>query len=86
MFDELKNMLEKNKNLQQYLFVRGFLLSDNDKIDLNDFPFYGNWQRKRISGNYYGYVHCKQTVHCVDYDGKTFFLFGHAYNPFTMEI
>ena len=37
MFDELKNMLEKNKNLQQYLFVRGFLLSDNDKIDLNDF-------------------------------------------------
>ena len=86
MFDELKNMLEKNKNLQQYLFVRGFLLSDDDKIDLNDFPFYGNWQRKRISGNYYGYVHFKQTVHFVDYDGKTFFLFGHAYNPFTMEI
>ena len=85
MFDEFKKMLENHDDLKQYLFVRGFMLSDDGEIDLDAFPFYGNWRRAKLSGRYYAYVHFKQSVHCVDYDGKTFFLFGHAYNPFTME-
>ena len=85
MFDEFKEMLEHHSDLKQHLFVRGFLLSDDGEIDLNAFPFYGNWQREKLGDNYYGYVHFKQSVHYVDYKGKTFFLFGHAYNPFTME-
>ena len=85
MFDEFKKMLDNHDDLKQYLFVRGFMLSDASEIDLDAFPFYGNWRRAKLSGRYYAYVHFKQSVHCVDYDGKTFFLFGHAYNPFTIE-
>ena len=86
MTEELKAMLEQKKNLRKYLFIRAFLLSDNNDIHLDEFPFYGNWKKEKLTDSYYAYVHNTQYIHHVDVDGRTFFLFGHAYNPFTMEI
>lgn len=78
----LNDMPEINK----YLFVRGFLLSTNNDLDLTSFPFYSNWDKTEIYEGYYAYTHNLQKVHFVNVNGNVFFIFGHAYNPFTMEI
>lgn len=81
----IKSILEKNEDLRQFLFIRGFLMTDNDQIPAEGYPFYGAWQCEK-HGAYSFWAHPKTGIHTVDYDGKTFFLLGHAYNPFTMEI
>ena len=48
MTEQLKTMLEQKKNLRKYLFIRAFLLSDNNDINLDEFPFYGNWKKEKL--------------------------------------
>ena len=79
---KFNNMPEVNN----YLFVRGFLLSTNNDLNLSAFPFYNNWNKTEIYDGFYAYTHNLQKVHYVEIDGKVFFIFGHAYNPLTMEI
>ena len=38
--NSFREMIEKRQDLQKYLFIRGFLLTDDDSIDINSFPFY----------------------------------------------
>lgn len=83
--DVVKN-LNNTPEINKYLFVRGFLLSTNKDLDLTSFPFYNNWNVTEICDGYYAYTHKLQKVHYVNVNGKVFFIFGHAYNPFTMEI
>lgn len=80
----LKNMLDNNKKLQEHLFVRGFLITDNDNLNLQHFPFYGNWKCKK-HGEYLYMAHNLAGMHTYESDGRVFFIMGHAYNPFTME-
>ena len=80
----IKAVLEDKLYLQQYLFVRGFLLTNRD-LDTKVFPFCGNWNAQPLRGGYYAYVHKWQKVTVFEYEEKTFFLFGHVYNPFTMK-
>lgn len=80
----LKIMLDKRSDLQKYLFCRGFFLT-NRSVDLSEFPFYGHWTGRPI-GEYTAYTHELQKVSVFEEEDKSFFLFGHAYNPFTMEI
>lgn len=82
---ELIKLLKPHKELQKYLFVRGFLLTNRDDLDLNEFPFYGNWTREAMGNGYFAYIHCMQNGTWIENNGNIFFLFGHAYNPFTME-
>ena len=82
---ELVKLLEPHKELQQYLFVRGFLLTNRDDLDLNEFPFYGNWTKESMGNGYFAYTHSMQRCTFVENNGNIFFLFGHAYNPFTMQ-
>ncbi len=77
-------MIENRGDLQQYLFRRGFLLTDAN-IDLTSFPFYGHWKSMPV-GNYIAYTHELQKSSVYEENGRQFFLLGHAYNPFTMEI
>ena len=49
MENEIKQMLDNHGHLQEYLFVRGFLLTDRDDLDLQAFPFYGNWKQQQIT-------------------------------------
>lgn len=83
--NSFREMIEKRQDLQKYLFIRGFLLTDDDSTDISSFPFYGYWN-KTIIGGYTAYTHELQKVSVYEDKEKQFFIFGHAYNPFTMEI
>ena len=83
--NQMMSMLENRVDLQKYLFIRGFLITDK-KLDLQSFPFYNNWQVESFGG--YNYYTHNLTDKCFfkGEDGRLFFIMGHAYNPFTMEI
>lgn len=81
---QFKKMLEKNPELKEDLFIRGFLVTNRKIEKLDKFPFYGNW-RQEEHGGYYFLAHKLTGMHIYEADGNIFFLFGHAYNPFTME-
>ena len=81
----LKKALDKRIDLQQFLFIRGFLITDKEITDTNNFPFYNNWRQEK-HGQYWYMAHNLTGMHIyTDDDGKVFFLFGHAYNPITMQ-
>ncbi len=80
-----KQVLDSRKNLQKYLFIRGFLISDLEIEDMLSFPFYGNWKKEK-HGEYWYMSHNLTGMHIYeDENGRVFTLMGHAYNPFTME-
>lgn len=81
----LKEALDKRPELQKFLFIRGFLVSDKKIENINHFPFYGNWNEKQKDGCYF-YTHNKTAVHFASNDKVTLFLLGHCYDPFLMEI
>jgi len=79
-------MLDKNPELKKDLFIRGFLVSNIALENTGRFPFYGNWRCER-HGEYYFYAHKLTGMHIyTDMAGNCFFLLGHAYDPFMMEI
>ena len=82
----LQQQLNNKPELQKHLFEKGYLISDKDfSASLKDYPFYGNWRIQKF-GNYFFYIY--QTVNSFfqEVNGRVFFLIGHAYNPYTMEI
>lgn len=82
---EFIKMLEQNPELKKDLFIRGFLITDKKFNNLSEFPFYGNWSVKESSG-YFFMAHNLTGIHLYTTDiGNTFFIMGHAYNPFTKE-
>ena len=76
-------MLDSRQDLQEYLYCRGFLLTDRN-IRTDKYPFYSNWKKYSING-YKAYVHYLQTVTIYENDIRSLLLIGHAYNPYTME-
>lgn len=76
-------MLNVHPELKNDLFIRGFLVTDKD-LNVQDFPFYGNWKVERHSGFFF-MAHTQTAMHIYEDAGKIFFIMGHAYNPFTME-
>ena len=81
----LKEALDKKSDLQKFLFIRGFLVTDKKIENLEAFPFYGNWNETQRDG-YYFYTHNKTSVHFASNGKVTLFLLGHCYDPFLMEI
>lgn len=81
----IKKVLEENPDLRGNLFIRGFLATTNPDIPPEGFPFYGSWNHK-IWGSIHFWTHPLTGFHMVEDRGRLFFLLGHAYNPFTMEI
>lgn len=88
MHENTKEMIELLAQYPKYrndIFKRGFLITNNTNINKTEYPFYGNWKVKEVQ-DYRFYIHEKQNLYTYEYGKKTFFLVGHAYNPFTMEI
>ena len=81
----IRAILDQNEDLREFLFIRGFLVTDNPDVQRDGFPFYGRWNCEQ-HGSFYFWRHPKTGLHTFEAEGKTFFLLGHAYNPFTMEI
>ena len=81
----LKQQLNTKHHLQKHLFERGYLITDEDYSGaLQDYPFYGNW-KEYIVGVYRFYVYQTVSAFFQQIGNRTFFLIGHAYNPYTME-
>ncbi len=82
---EFQKLLADNPHLQENLFIRGFLVTDRAIEGLEEFPFYGNWRAEEI-GKYHFLAHKLTGMHIyTDEDGNSFFILGHAYDPFAME-
>ena len=82
---DIRTVLGNNADLQGKLFIRGFMLTTNSAIEPEGFPFYGAWKHTEAAGIHF-WTHPLTGFHYVEKNGKTAFLFGHAYNSFTMEI
>ena len=79
-----KGDMTNKKEMQQYLYIRGFLITDDKNIDIEKYPFYGNWNANRI-GCYSLYINNFQRLYTYECSNKVYFIIGHAYNPFTGE-
>lgn len=82
---DFEQLIENYDYLKQDLFIRGFLVTDRSNVDLSDFPFYGNWRTEKHC-EYYFMAHKLAGMNVYEDNGNCFFILGHAYNPFTMEI
>ena len=80
---DFQKMMDSRPDLQDYLFKRGFLLTDA-KFDASAFPFYGRWTAVNV-GQYTAYTHPLQKATEYELAGRQFVILGHAYNPFTMK-
>ncbi len=80
----MKVLLEETTDIRKHLFEKGFLITDEDIIDLDQYPFYGNWCKTKV-GKYNFYTYKSVKIFMKNFAEKTFFLIGHAYNPFTMD-
>ncbi len=81
----LKESLDIRKDLQNFLFIRGFLITDKEIENTANFPFYDNWKKEK-HGDYWYMAHNLTGMHIYnDENGRVFFLLGHAYNPITMQ-
>lgn len=78
----IKENIHRFPEYKSAIFEQGFLITDRDIHLENGFPFFENWHRERLSDFYHIYLHCHQKLYVTNRDGITFFLLGHAYDPF----
>lgn len=80
----IRDILQAHPDLRQFLFIRGFLATTNPDISPSGFPFYDSWNHTDVAGLHV-WTHPLTGFHTASHGSTTCFLFGHAYNPFTME-
>lgn len=84
--DKVKQLLRQQPDLGGNLFIRGFLITTHASYNPDVFPFLGNWKQHRF-GHYSIWAHKQAGVHLYpDAAGNCFFLLGHAYDPFAMDL
>lgn len=85
MNEKIKNMLETNPSERIHLFQRGFIITDMDIPNLEEYPFYGNWKKTEIF-NFSFVIHKEVELYTTKSREGVLFLIGHCYNPFDMEF
>ena len=87
--EEMERILSEYPQYRDKLFCRGFLITNQSDLDMEAYPFYGRWDNQRIEGTKGNdiFVLTHNQMHSYIYaDGDiTYFLIGHAYNPYSME-
>ena len=87
--EEMQGVLDAYPQYRSKLYCRGFLITDSDALETDQFPFYGNWNVTEISDGTGKYVRIAThaLVNCFTYKAGqvTHFLIGHAYNPYAMQ-
>jgi len=80
-----------NENIERFpeykssIFEQGFLIS-NQNLTIGDaFPFFENWRQEILSDSFHIWLHCRQKLYTIEKNGITYFLIGHAYNPFSNQ-
>lgn len=83
--DEMNDVLNQKPQYRSKLYCRGFLITTNDSLELNSYPFYGLWKKTQLNDKYFAYIHPDTNISLIESGKVTHFLIGHAYNPFSME-
>lgn len=60
------------------------MITDAALKTVDEFPFYGNFAVTHV-GSYDFWVHNEAKLYTFETHGVTYFLIGHAYNPYSME-
>lgn len=81
----LKEQLDKKTELRNYLFRRGYLITNRSDLDIDSFPFYANWIMTSVTDEFNLYIHKEQHYYIQSAEYIKAVLIGHAYNPFSME-
>lgn len=85
LMEYIKKILNERSDLCHHLYTRGYLITSDNINNLADkHPFYSNWKKSQI-GSYQVWVHKLQRIFLHKQGNYSYFLIGHAYNPFTME-
>lgn len=83
----LKQNLDQKKEYQHLLYRRGYIVTSNQELLFEGFPFYGHWKSRQINNKFKLYLHEDQTALISHLsDNQSIVLIGHAYNPFSGEI
>lgn len=82
--DEMKLLLNEKEEMRELLFPKGFLLTDDGKIDTSAYPFYGLWKSVEFCG-YRFHVHPRQKLYTVANEDIGFALVGHAFDPISSQ-
>lgn len=79
----LKEVLEQKSKFRKFLYSRGFCITSK-QLETEKYPFFGLWNTFCFD-NYYFYIHPDKPIAFYKDNNRTYFLIGHAYNPFSME-
>lgn len=85
----MSGVLNEYPQYREKLYCRGFLLTSQKDLPLDQYPFYGNWTVKTV-GNptdrpIYVITHRLTNSFIYQSGNIIHFLVGHAYNPYCME-
>ena len=81
----IKENIEHFPEYKSSIFEQGFLIT-NQNLTIGDaFPFFGNWRQEILSDSFHIWLHCRQKLYTTEKNGITYFLIGHAYNPFSNQ-
>lgn len=81
-------ILENIEQFPEYkssIFEQGFIISDQNIHIGDSFPFFGNWREEPLTDKYHAWLHCRQKMYVFNPDGITYFIIGHAYDPFSCK-
>lgn len=81
---DIEALISEYPQYRDCLFARGYLLTNDQNIDPNEYPFYGEWKKATVY-DYTVLVHKDETFFFADENDQTFLLIGHAYNPISMK-
>ena len=86
---EMESILNDRPEYQRKLYCKGFLITDQDSLLLDSYPFYGNWSTQQLDrGEKYNLsIIVHKDADCYTYidEEVIHFIIGHAYNPYSME-
>lgn len=85
MDESFVDELGRKKHLQKLLYRRGYLITNRENLNTDEYPFWGNWNTYRIGNEYRAYIHPDQHFYRARMNDADIVLIGHAYNPFTMD-
>lgn len=87
--NEMQDVLNEYPQYRSKLYCRGFLITDQKDILINEYPFYGNWKEQIIKDStgrkIFMVMHPLTSCFTYTMGDVTHFLIGHAYNPYSMD-
>ena len=81
----IKENIKRFPEYKSSIFEQGFLITNQNLTIGGAFPFFGNWRKESLSDSFHIWLHCRQKLYAMEKNGITYFLIGHAYDPFSNQ-